>query len=206
MMSDTLKNEISGEIKFFTYAGFFNRHQVFEQVTDMFTCEDLDEVWMQEMIDYHIVEKSSLEGHWPKTTDFDLLVDTFYELNRKKILTLHMAGYTRQDGESDCYAVQSSLIEKGICASGYCFYHMQDVEKVIFDQGAGLFLAFGSFSEQDMAIEEVGNIIVDELKHAGFEVEWNGDVDKRILIAPFNWQKRFVEFDYTQKSIDLICK
>ena len=37
---------------------------------------------------------------------------------------------------------------------------------------------------------EVGRIIVEELRRAGFDVAWDGTFDLRIFVPRFDWKKR----------------
>lgn len=73
---------------------------------------------------------------------------------------------------------------------GYCFYHQQDLERVV--AGGNLLLAVGPIDPDKEETEgpTIGRIIVDLVKGAGFSVEWPGAFDKRIEITGIGWKRR----------------
>ncbi|WP_217605708.1 hypothetical protein [Chitinophaga sp. GbtcB8] len=77
--------------------------------------------------------------------------------NSSGIIALHNAGYTRQDGESDCGHIYSELKAEGITTRGYCFYHTQDLERVI--EGHELYVAFGTFEADSGAVAAIGILL-----------------------------------------------
>jgi hypothetical protein len=72
---------------------------------------------------------------------------------------------------------------------GFCFFHLQDMERAMRTD-VGLFLAFGSCSDDDEDGLEVGRIIREECAGAGFEVDWDGTIESRLLLKGFRWQRR----------------
>ncbi|MEI7585938.1 hypothetical protein, partial [Runella sp.] len=101
-MSSNLKTEISEEIEFFIRSGFFDQQKTARAIQDMFLGEIIDQNWLIEQIEDCFQHNLTRQQHWPEKTDFDRLVVVFDQLNLKKIIALHAAGYTRQDGEGDC--------------------------------------------------------------------------------------------------------
>jgi len=113
----------------------------------------------------------------------------FHALRQLGVLSLHNAGYTQSDGFDDFLQAYAEAADRDRII-GYCFYHGQDLAGAV--HGAGLHLAFGPADpdEEDTRGPEVGRIIVDQLRSAGFEVEWDGTFKKRILIPAFDWKHR----------------
>jgi len=102
---------------------------------------------------------------------------------------LQNAGYTQSDGFDDFREAYCNLSD-GADIIGYCFYHGQDLERAV--AGGGLYLAFGPVNASDEQTKgpEVGRIIVEELRRAGFDVAWDGTFDQRIFVPRFDWKQR----------------
>ncbi|WP_436771278.1 DUF6891 domain-containing protein [Yinghuangia sp. YIM S09857] len=78
---------------------------------------------------------------------------------------------------------------------GAVFYHGQDLARAV--RGEGLYLGFGAFAEDgedaaDMAVRSlaVARTAVDVLARHGVPVEWDGTVEQRLFVPPFNWRRR----------------
>jgi len=60
--------------------------------------------------------------------------------------------------------------------------------------GEGLLLTFGAYEEDESKREAaslaVARDICETLARHGVKTEWNGSIDQRIEIAPFEWRKR----------------
>lgn len=69
---------------------------------------------------------------------------------------------------------------------GYVFFTQQDAE--FLTPGENLYLAFEGFGHHDPA--SIGYEIAAALRVAGFTVDWNGSVDKKIVITGIDWRKR----------------
>lgn len=206
-MSSDLKTEISEEIECFIRSGFFDQQKTEQAIQDMFLGEIIDQVWLHEQIEDCFHRNLTRQQQWPEKMDFDRLVVVFDQLNLKKIIALHAPGYTRQDGESDCWEMHTNLLNKDITTIGYCFYHMQDVAHALQSSARGLLLAFGSYPDSESEAVKIGHIIVDELRAQGFEVEWDKTAEKRIWIKSFAWQKRLDnQGNYVSRAIDLLSK
>jgi hypothetical protein len=184
---EELKLEISEAITAFVKAGFHNKKEISKNIRDMFYDEELDKDWIKEEISKQYKDQSLLQKNWDKETDFDRLCRVFDKLNSSGIIALHNAGYTRQDGKDDTFEIYKELKRKNI--KGYCFYHTQDVDRVI--EGENLFLAFGDFKNNDTLGAEIGKSIVLALHEEGFKVIWNESVETRIEVNNIKWQKRF---------------
>jgi ankyrin repeat protein len=57
-------------------------------------------------------------------------------------------------------------------------------------ESGDLWLAFGHFSGKKKLGVDIGRRIKHALEAAGFAVEWNGSIDRRLLVKGFRWQRR----------------
>lgn len=178
---------IKQEVKF----GFNNQEDILEAIwTVGFENEDqLDEEWLKHIIAIHFNEYQKESQQWKKPTDFDKLAKIFDELNQEKIISLHNAGYTKQDGYSDVREVVDLLKDKNIVPIGYCFYHTQDLERVIEPTVKSLFLAFDHINQDTEKAILIGKKIAAKFTDNGFTVEWNETIEQRIEIKNISWQK-----------------
>lgn len=189
-MTQDIKDEASEQLELDIQFGFENKDELFENIREMFYDEDdFDEDWLRQTIaeKYNQHQKDSLT--WTRPNDFDRLAKTFDQLIQQKIVCLHNAGYTKQDGEGDCRETIERLNELGIKAIGFCYYHSQDLARAIDKDTRNLYVGFDSATQDDNEAVQVANKIVSALKENGFEVSWAGTVDQRIEIKNINWQK-----------------
>ena len=127
------------------------------------------------------------EETWTERTANDRLDVAFAALEARGIVALQDAGYTMSDGWSDVAEARDYPSD----AWGATFFHRQDVERGV--QGDGLNLAYGAFVEGDQHEPEsirLGHEICEVLRAHGVEVEWNGSINTRIQVLPFEWKKR----------------
>jgi len=191
IMTQELRNEaleqIQEEVKF----GFDTEDVIVERVLDVFyNEEDIDEAWIKQQINLTWQQHQAESRQWKKPTDFDKLAIVFDSLLlHEKIICLHYAGNTRQEGISDCLEVYEDLKQQGFTAKGYCFYHMQDMQRVINPAEQNLWLGFDSIEEDSEAALAAGNTIARALRKQGFTVNWPENIDTRIEIQNVNWQK-----------------
>ncbi len=71
---------------------------------------------------------------------------------------------------------------------GACFYNKQNTEHARIT--GNLYLSYGPINtythgQVGLGTQEVGKIVVKCLEEAGLVVEWNGDVQKRILVKDY---------------------
>ncbi len=182
---DEVVEFIKQEIKF----GFDYPEEILESVWAFgFENEDkLDEKWLNETIKKYYNRHLKESEKWKRPTDFDKLAQIFDELNQEKIIALHKAGYTKQDGYDDVNEVVNLLQAKNIKPKGFCFYHIQDLERVIVS--GSLFLAFDDIKQNTENAILLGKKIVAKLEKNNFLVEWNETVEQRIEIKDLLWQK-----------------
>jgi len=183
---DEVLEQLELDIKF----GFENQDELFESIREMFADEDdFDEDWLEQTIAEKYEQHKKLSLSWSKPTDFGKLAASFDQLIREKVVCLHKAGFTKQDGESDCMQTINILNERGVHTIGYCYYHSQDLERAIDEETKLLYLGFDSVDQDDDKALEVANRIVAVLKQHGLEVHWTGTIDHRIEIRNIHWQK-----------------
>ena len=124
--------------------------------------------------------------------NFLKLKSAFDSLMKQGIVALHYAGYTQSDGFDDCNEIAAELHEKGEKLVGCCFYTEQDLGHILHDESTLLYFSYGNYFEKPTA-EEIGQIIVDELKTVGFCVQWDGNAKTKIAIKNFKWDKYYTE-------------
>ena len=176
------------QVRNLVWAGFDTPADVFEQVREAWDWEQpLDAQWLRALVDREAGDKRDAEKRWPEQTDNDRLAAAFAAMDERGVIALHNAGYTMQDGLSD---VAEALHERADAGPwiGYCFYHQQDVEGALAEDG--LYLAFGDNDGDAEQSRLVAGVVVDALQAAGFSVDWSGDVRTRVKVEPFKWQRR----------------
>lgn len=195
-MKPEIKKEAIEQLEKDILFGFESEEEIFEGICDLFYDEELDENWLKKEINERFEKHQRLSLTWEKPTDFDKLVKTFDQLNKEKIVALHNAGFTKQDGRDDCLEVIDELKAIGIQAKGYCFYHSQDIERVLINKN--LFIGFDSYNQDDELAKQVAEKIVEVLKTNGFIVKWNRSIETRIEIQNVVWQKAYdtIEYNY----------
>ena len=200
-MNQEIKDEAIEQLEKDILFGFENADELLESISEMFYDEeDFDKNWLKQEIQERLKKHESESFNWEKPTDFDRLVKSFDELNKEKIVSLHRAGYTRQDGEEDCAEIIEELNSIGVKALGYCFYHTQDLERAIGTE-KNLFLAFDSYNREDELAKQVADKIIEVLKKNGFSVKWNGSLETRIEISDIDWKKTVDNIDYNYNRV-----
>ncbi|KQQ14700.1 hypothetical protein ASF53_08725 [Methylobacterium sp. Leaf123] len=161
---------------------------ILEEYLDPDTVAPDDRRWVEAEVTRAFARKRADEATWPLETDFDRLAIAFDALDARGIIALHKAGYTRSDGISDATEIYHQRRERGRASRGFVFYHGQDVESVVFDQG--LYLASGAFEDRDKTAAAIAAEIVTAVEAQGLRTQWEGDVGTRILVHPIHWLKR----------------
>jgi hypothetical protein len=188
-MTDTLKTEVLEQINTSIKSGFYDKDDIFNNVEDYLYEIPYDKEWTKLQIENIYAARVKEQESWEAVTDFDKLVQTFDKLNSNGIISLHNAGMTKQDGESDCQEIYQEQKKNGIVATGFCYYHWQDIERVVED--GNLFIGFGDFKDNDKDALVVGNQIASTLESVGLKLNWDKTVKTRIEIINLKWQKRF---------------
>lgn len=163
---------------------------VCEQVDDEGWESDFDEDWVGEQVKEQYKKRQEESGNWKYPTDTDRLALAFDHMRKAGIVALHFAGYTQSDSMADVAGLYAQLKGADKKAIGHCFYHEQDLERVIGNEGGTLLLGFyGSDAKDEAAAIAVAHAIIRILQEQGFTAEWEHDLSKRISIKNFKWQK-----------------
>lgn len=195
--------------------GFYNHREIYGFLEDIFIDDedvdpdgDFDADDYKDYCRYAVVQKMKTQKQWQTPTTWDKLAQVFDNLCQNKIIALHNAGNTISEGEQEVYEMFCRINEEcdkeyKIEPIGYCFYHWQDVDRVFTDND--LTIAFGNIEVTNMqeleynfknnkeASISIGQIIVAELEKFGFQVEWEGIIEKRICIINLKWEKKIRE-------------
>ncbi|MDJ1483622.1 hypothetical protein QNI16_24195 [Cytophagaceae bacterium YF14B1] len=201
-MNKELKKEIFEHIDAYVKYGFYDVEDICFDL-EFILMEEIDEekfteVWLQKEVEKRYNKQLQKEKSWSGVVSFDRLATAFDVLSTHRIITLHKAGYTTQEGEEIACNVYDELKAKGIKANGYCYYHTQDVERAMGDI-QNLYIRYGDFQGDDDKCQQVGKLIVTELKKQNLEVHWSESINDTIEIKPFLWQKRHDGIDYSSK-------
>ena len=176
-------------VRRYVWSGMHDAAEIVEIIDEaIFEPGQIDKGWLRAEIEKAFRQKRAEEETWPEVTDCDRLDRVFEELEEQGILALQNAGYTQSDGLADVsqFYREAGGEQSGI--EGYCFYHGQDLERVM--ESGELWLAFGHVSGEDGPGAEVGRRIKRAFEAAGFAVEWDGSIKTRLLVKAIRWQRR----------------
>ncbi|WP_339734558.1 hypothetical protein [uncultured Gimesia sp.] len=186
-MGKQLDAELLREIDWHVRAGFYDKSDLMRIICEeiFYEREDIDEALVSKAIDSQFATLEEKKKTWPAVTDCDRLDSVFAALNKRGIIALQNAGNTQSDGfEDSLYELEEHPDPASVV--GYCFYHSQDLERVV--GGYGLYLAFGPTGQSKG--KEIGNIVREELQKAGLKVEWDGTTNQRLIVRDLVWQRR----------------
>lgn len=200
-MEEGLKSQILENIQEDVSIGFYSHEDIYERVWDLFTYDGftIEPSWLSSVVsnEMKLHENRSLE--WSESTDFQKLVKAFNSLRKLGVVSLHHAGFTKQDGDYDCCVLLEELSDLGYLLKGYCFYNEQDITAVNDNMGT-LHIGFYSKESNEQEAIIIGQLIIKELQAVGFETSWNNSVDQRIAINNFLWQKTYDGTDYNTEE------
>jgi Domain of unknown function (DUF6891) len=185
-----MEQETRDEIRTWVRMGFHSAEELREIFCEeMYEPGELDEDEVVKAIEADRSELLAEQKSWPARTDCDKLDEVFEALNAQGIIALQNVGYTQSDGYDDVMELFHESEDKSFFR-GYCFYHGQDLERVV--RGEDLFLAFGPVDPEKEQTEgpKVGSAIVTEFQRQGFNAVWDGTFDKRISVTNIEWKKR----------------
>ncbi len=183
-----LSQEVRECIKTWARIGFYDREEILEIICDHMYKRELDRSQVSKALHEEQILLEAEKDLWPEKTDFERLRQAFSQLRDHGIIAIHNAGFTQSDGHAtfeDEYLDSSGSDE----ITGYCFYHLQDIQHAI--EGLGLYIAYDTksgYNEDDR--EEIGATIVRVLQAEGLHPQWSGSSDFRILLPDFKWQYR----------------
>jgi hypothetical protein len=184
MMTET-DEYILEAIKASVWSGFYSPEDVDQMIDDLLE-DDADEAFLRAAVEPEFEKKAEQEKHWPEETDCDRLDKAFSALEAQGVLALHNAGYTMSEGHQEAFEIMQDRGTDSFIA--YCFYHGQDIDRAL--AGDGLWIAFDHVNGDVPEKIDVGNTVQSTLKNAGFDVEWDGNTNKRIHITGFDWKRR----------------
>lgn len=186
-MDDEMNEEVASAIGFYVWSGWYDQDEVFDIITD--EVENENEDYLRKAVDREFHRKREAERDWPTVTDCDRLDLVFESLTTRGILTRHRCGLTIQDGLEVIEQLYDEAGEQKPRLTGYCFYHLQDMEAAMWGK-IGLWLAFGGFPSTYEQAAQVGLVVREEFERVGFTVVWDGTPGSRILLKEFRWRKR----------------
>ncbi len=183
------------------------KENIIEEIEDNEFEDEISEDWAYEVIDKEYNKLLKESSNWKRPTDTEKLIIAFDELCSKNIIALHNAGFTNSDGEYEVVEVERSLRAHKITSEGYCFYHEQDLSRAIMPDNPSLYLSFQKVDNSDEGVTlNIGRKVTDVLRKNGFEVVWNEDVNRKILIKNFKWQYRFDETSRDLQNYDKVVE
>ena len=173
-------------IKSHVWSGFDSPADVDRLIDDLLE-GGADEAFLRAAVGPEFARKQAAEATWPPTTDCDRFDAAFEALNAAGIIALQNTGYEMSDGITEvAEALHARGSREGV--QGYCFYHGQDLERVV--AGEGLMLAFGSLDDDKAHKLAVGQSVREVFERSGFTVQWNGDAEKRLNLLGLDWKRR----------------
>lgn len=134
------------------------------------------------------LEDEVAERRWLARTSNDAVDEAFATLNRHGIVALQNAGGTSSMGWAEVNTLIAELEQRHKKALGGVFYHSQDLERGV--AGEGLWLTFGARDGSDEGARKIAQLVLHALEAEGVDCEWNGQIDTRIRVLPFEWKKR----------------
>ncbi len=185
-----MENEafVLDSIRHFVWSGFYDDvDEIVERVVEVDEA-GCDPAWLRDRVEEEFDRKRAEEPTWPDVTDCDRLDRVFGSLAWQGVIALQNAGNTQSDGWDDVSGVYEEAGAERSDLHGYCFYHGQDLERVMAD--GDLYLAFGDILGDETKGVEVGRRIRRALEAHGFHVEWNESVKTRLLVKGVRWQRR----------------
>jgi hypothetical protein len=188
-----LNNEahVLSAIRRHVWAGTYDAEEIAIIVgEEFFPPGQADYDWLRARIEEAFRPKRAEEATWPAVTDCDRLDQVFETLQTQGIIVEQDAGLTKSDGlEIVTEAYEDAQADgEGEGIVGYCYYHGQDLERVM--KCGDLWLAFGHFSGKKKPGVDMGQRIKHALEAAGFAVEWDGSIGTRLLVKGLRWQRR----------------
>jgi hypothetical protein len=125
------------------------------------------------------------------------LCDLIGLLEAKQILFIEHCGISLSTGSEDAFdAAKPHHI-------GICFYHSQDTDYAKKYGEVYLYFYSTDLDEKERdKTTNVGKVIFETIKDAGFTVTWNGNPDERILIK--NLEKEY--FNKFPSELDSDCE
>ena len=195
--------DLRAQLHLMVRGGYQSRDEILEGIAELADAEgaNIDDAELATTVDAAIAGLRAEARAWPSVTDNDRLDQAFARLTAVGVIA-------RQD-----FACCTSCAHAEIWDEvpdprdwrGYVWFHRQDTERAV--AGDGLYLGFGGRDERSRlrrvfggragrSLEDaatVGHDIVQALAAEELPAIWDGKVDRRILIEPFEWRRRPVD-------------
>jgi hypothetical protein len=188
-----LESQIQSLVALEVRGGFGDRDEIIERVLGSLEMEmdgsdtDLLEPLVAQSTDEHLQAHQLEQTSWAEPTDCDRLDAVFAELEGAGILVGQNYGDTQDDALADLSEVFDEHHDTE-SLRGYVFYTHQDLERAV--ESGTLALGFGMANDDGPKAVEVGKILADAFKQAGFQVKWNGKTSARIEVGKIDWKRR----------------
>lgn len=171
-------------------AGYASPEEALDIAIDIMS-NDVEVALLQELGPKILAEelrlKIEMEAHWPSVTDCDRLDSAFASLESKGVIARQNYSCCGTCGSFEIWEELVSARDAGMPVRGYTFFHQQDTESAI--EGDFLYLNYGSINDGDEDAISIGHEVHAELKAHGLDVDWDGDLSKRIGVS-LSWQRR----------------
>lgn len=192
-MLDTI-NELRDVIELDVKAGYDTREQIILSAIDILM-GDYDPQWLEEqatlLTDSVFKEHFDIQKDWSYVTDCDRLDEAFAELDRHGIVARQHFTCCQTCGHSEInFPIETTKQYRPV--HGYVFFHWQDTESAV--RSEYLYLAYGAVNGKESESKVIAHHVVDALRRAGLDADWNGSVNSRICIRNIKWQRRRVNW------------
>lgn len=176
------------QLRSLVWSGFFNESDLEHYLEDLRHDEEARHYAhaLARFGEEQMAAKREAEPGWPKQTDPDRLDTAFVRLERAGVLALANCGYTTSEAHDDAW----SIIDAAAPGTyrGFCFYHGQDVERVV--AGGPLWLGFDALDNRPEAKREIGREVVAAAEAEGLHTSWDENPEQRIGVEGLDWKRR----------------
>jgi hypothetical protein len=132
---------------------------------------------------------------WPSETDSDRLDRAFAALEQSHVIARQDFTCCQSCGHAEIW---DEVGDEDDVWRGYVFFHSQDTDRAI--DGGGLYLGYGSATGEQAATTAIGDDVVAALRAVGLSVTWDGSLNSRIRVEPFEWRRRLDPEDFPAGS------
>lgn len=189
-MDDDAKADAVEGVRFLVRAGLSSKAEIVDEMRAQFVDDELDVAWLRAAVELEWARHDREQSTWPERTDCDRLAGAFAELRELGVVAAWSSEYTVTSATA---ALRADFAEAGGRESdlvGFCVCCGQDIEVAL--DGGGLGLAFRAAEDDasDDVTVEVGRLVFEALRAAGFDATWAGTAEERIVVQDVRWQLR----------------
>lgn len=207
MKKHNIDEELYYQIKNLAFCGYYSREDIEENldedIKDFYEGDESNipsESQVKEVLDEIFEEVEKRED----LNNFKRIAKVFDILSREKIITIHNAGYTKEESFEDVNEIYGMLKSKNIIPSGAVFYDFAGIEKALDTDIKVLPISFVHFSNEKQETLKIGERVWNLLKEEGFDVEWSREINKKIEIQNFEYDKKYdLDYGYT-RTVDIM--